>query len=229
MSKVRWTQKNTNDLEKALHYPLSVTKEPVTIVYPGGEERRYLPPSRVEISPSFYRSVTCRMCRRCCFSFSKFWTLREHSVLVKLYPELASNPRADWGEIEVGINGSKHVFWKLPETKEIGCVFLDQRRGCLIHDMNPLHCRVPLIKFKRSRTRVTRVTKEQFGRNWAFGCPVKFGKLSKEEFYKWDLEVMGRIKHFADDLGLATWIDWVIKELKRNFPNPLPHKDVLDL
>ena len=222
----KWTQKNTADLDKELHAPLSLTKYPVTVKYPDEREKRFSPPHRVEVSPNFYRSVKCRMCRRCCFSFSKFWSEREFLVLSELRPELVA--KVEWEDVNIELDGRPVRFMMIPETPKTGCPFLDRVKGCLAFDMNPVHCRVALIKLKKSRG-VTRITKESFGRSQAMGCSVKFGVLSREEFETENLDVMRRVKELADDLALPTHTSWVIRELKRLFPEVVKHQSILGL
>ncbi len=223
-----WTKKNTADLDKELHYALYMVKKPVVITYPDGEVVKFAPPRQVVVSPNFYRSAECQVCKKCCgkVSFTKFWTEREFTLLREQYPEQVAS--VDWRIVPIGVNGHTIPFVTLPESEGSGCPFLDEEKGCLVHNINPLHCRMPLIKVK-NKNGMTRVTKEAYGRNWVFGCIAEFGPLPREEFEAWDLEVFGRLKGLISDLQIPTRIDWVIRELKRLFPEPITSSSILSL
>jgi hypothetical protein len=113
-------------------------------------------------------------------------------------------------EIPVKIKGNTFEFYVEDNTDEI-CKHLEQNR-CQIHEQNPLHCALPLIKFKRTKrgdSEITYVTREVYTRNWHMQCPVKFKSIDEKGFQK-TLGVLGKVKDMADELRINTSIDEII-------------------
>jgi hypothetical protein len=89
--------------------------------------------------------------------------------------------------------------------------------SCRVHKANPVHCALPLMKFKyNQRTKTTHITREMFGRNWFIKCPVKFRPMTKEGF-ETTIFMLNRVKSMADELNIPTYLDEVIKEVYRKW------------
>lgn len=225
-----YTSQVMKSLEKELHYVFSVSRVPVTVEFPDGVVKTS-PPRQVVVSDKFFRDAECKMCGKCCtVEFTKFWTPREFEMLSAKYPENVKE--AYWFVLPLLVNGRKVEFHCNPPVKgcvfRTSCMFHGGQRGCLIHECNPVHCRVPLIKFKELRGR-TYVTKEPYGRNYRFGCKAQFVPLTRADFESWDLDVMRRVRLLADDLGVPTHLEWVEKELKRRFHESVMTKKITEI
>ena len=112
--------------------------------------------------------------------------------------------------------------WYLPFSlmwvgADVGVV---DKWNCTIHEMKPTHCAMPLIQINNYRVKESKTSssllKRQYGRNWAFGCPIKFEPFDYEEFVNWDLPVLRRLLVNAEDLGLNTWLGEIIDYLESN-------------
>ena len=229
-----WTKARRTQLRHAIQCVTSIMQGSMTLEYPDGVKESIKPAVTVSVSDNFYRSARCRMCKRCCSSSAKFWTDREFFALEKIHPnlvhELPEINGVEWSSFEMRVNESLCKFYLLPETPDVGCVFLDRVKGCLIHGAHPVYCALPVIKFRQNATRRhTTVTKEQFGRSYNIGCPIEYGVLTRKEFTRVDLEVMHRVKLLAEDLSVSSRIDWVMKALKASFKDPVRSANIKGL
>jgi len=228
-----WTKARRLQFRNAIQCVTSIMYGSMNIEYPNDSKEVIKPAVMVTVSDKFYRGAKCRMCKRCCSSASRVWSDREFHVLEQVHPDLVNElPKThgvSWSSFEVTVNGRVCKFRSLSASKKV-CVFLDRVKGCLIHGVEPVSCALPVIKFKQNATkRHTVVTKEQFGRSYNIGCPIEYDVLTRKEFSRSDLEVMHRVKLLAEDLGLPSRIDWVVKMLKAGFKDPVRSADIKGL
>lgn len=146
------------------------------------EVMTFEPPKSIAISSLLYRSDNCLItCNKCCY-FPKacLWAACE-SYLKSASPKLITINNKD-----------KLIFTEEFKT----CPHIVLGVGCGIHEINPIHCRMPLMKFKQVKDKVY-IIKEQYGRNWALGCPIKFGDYNLSAFNE-DINRLTRIKKTVD-------------------------------
>lgn len=213
-------------LSKLLSYAYKISKEPVTFEVGGKVESHPLPDS-IKISPKFYRSFACvpvhfstcgkqHQGSRCCKT--NFWnvmTVPEFEKMSSIYT--GKHDISPWKQMACKVNGKEFPIWVEDHSTEgMLCQNDGGSKGCLIHEASPTHCRVPLIKFKAHNDSVY-ITKEQFGRNWKFGCPIPATPLPRKEFEEWDLGVFTNIKKVSEYFEIPTYIDEVIEKLKEGY------------
>jgi len=82
---------------------------------------------------------------------------------------------------------------------------------------------LPLIKFKNLKTKTgnkLHITKEVFGRNWQFGCPVtlkEFHFINPEKFEERCIYPMLKLKEFSEQLKVDTNIDYIISMIRKRY------------
>ncbi|KKK89054.1 hypothetical protein LCGC14_2736980, partial [marine sediment metagenome] len=155
----------------------------------------FTPPAVITVSPLLYRGDGCEVaCDKCCYFSYNFWAGCEpHPKTAEMFDITINDRLVKPTFIE------PHIKRSCPHRIE---------RGCGIHDINPIHCRMPHMKFKQVRSKVY-ITKEQFGRNWALGCPVEFEAYGLKA-YNEDIDRLNRVKGVAEYFGIETAIDRVI-------------------
>lgn len=213
-------------LSKLLSYSYKISKEPVTFEVNGKVEEHPVP-TAISISPKFYRAFSCipvhfstcgkqHQGSRCCkTNFWNVWTRPEFEKLSSIYT--GKHDLSPIKETTCKINGKEFPIWVEDHSTEgMLCQNDGGTKGCLVHEASPTHCRVPLIKFKAHKDSVY-ITKEQFGRNWKFGCPIPETKLERKEFEGWDLSVFNNVKNVATYFGISTYIDEIIEKLKEGY------------
>jgi Fe-S-cluster containining protein len=177
------------------------------------------------ISDNLFRSYNCLNygCSKCCKK-TRFWNIfsaDQYEENKKIYDTETYSGK----NVTVKVNGKDKEFYIEDHTNTF-CDHIDHEgEFCRIHLTNPIHCALPLIKFKRVRNK-TYVTKEYFGRNWNMKCPAVFVPMT-EEGYEGLLYMMDRVKRFADEMEIETRIDDIIFEIKNkwkdmNYINFLP-------
>jgi Fe-S-cluster containining protein len=159
------------------------------------EVMTFEPPEVITISPLLYRSDNCSTnCDKCCYFNFNLWA--------------GCEPIPNTAQLEhivVNSHLAKPIFIE-PHSKKL-CPHLT-KQGCGIHDINPIHCRMPLMKFKQVKDKVY-ITKEQFGRNWALGCPVKFGPHDLKAYGE-DMNRLCRVKKVVEYFDIETAISTII-------------------
>lgn len=214
----------TNSFKKTFHYLGDIAKSSFSIEV-GGKLHTYDPPSDVIVSDNLFRGYSCLNygCSKCCTK-TRFWNIFSAG-------QYEENKRIYENEIYAGksiivkVNDKDKEFYVEDHTNTF-CDHVDKEgEACRIHLTNPIHCALPLTKFKRVRNK-TYVTKEYFGRNWNMKCPAVFAPMT-EEGYEGLLYMMDRVKRFADEMEIDTRIDDIIFEIKNkwkemNYTNILP-------
>lgn len=164
----------------------------------GGEVITFEPPKIISISRLLYRSDNCHTnCYKCCYFNWNFWADCE------LRPSSFTNL--------IIIRNRSRLFSSEHHNKG-ACPHLTED-GCAIHNINPIHCRLPLMKFKQVKSK-TYITKEEYGRNWQFGCPIKFGPYDQNAFNE-DMNRLTRVKKVAEYFEIPTAIDIIIDMVNR--------------
>ncbi len=202
-----------NSFNKLFGYFSNISKEPFTVTLKQkGKDKdvTYYPPKKVVVSKNLFRQYNCLNlnCSKCC------WKIRDWNIYTpNQQKDLFRSGALKYGEeVSVLVGGKKFNFYVEENIEEV-CKHLDRENNlCKIHKWNPIHCALPLIKFKRVRD-ITYITREYFGRNWNMKCPVKFEPLA-EEGLKITLEMMERVKNAAEELGIKTYIKDIILKIE---------------
>jgi Fe-S-cluster containining protein len=214
-----------SSFKKAFHYLGDIAIHPVTIEVEG-KVMRYDPPAAVKVSKNVLRQYNCLNygCSKCCKK-TRYWNIfseKQYQENIAAYKDELYN-----GEMKtILVNGEEKQFYVEQHTDTF-CNHLDfEGEFCRIHELNPIHCALPLTKFKRSKN-ITYVTKEYFGRNWNMRCPAEFKPMDKDGFDGM-IYMMNRIKSFAEEMNIETHIDKIIYDITEMYdsfsetPNELP-------
>lgn len=215
---------------KFLDYVAHLAKEPVHLEI-DGTDYNWEAPDRIVLSPLFFRGDDCFRTGKCCKNYDIVFTQEGVDEIHKATKE---NYDA-WGlpmdghdgllsrltEKNVLVNGSPSKLWMDPATKESKatgkCNHLqygeDGLSFCDIQPVKSITCHMPhnVVKFSRG---TTHIRKQQFGRNWALGCPVKFRGFDYERFTTVDVPLFERLGVVGDDLGIETWIPEILDLFK---------------
>jgi len=237
---INYREKREGSIFKLIKYLGVLTKELVFVTV-GNKTQQYDPSKKVIISEKFFRSGKCKMCGRSCnvdfslaFTESDYIRIRDSedsdeksellvgldvvTISIQKYDSLNTFPSYLY------VNKNKRCDFAVPFNED-GI----EKWRCSIHKIKPVHCALPLLQIDRYKKDRTRVIKRQYGRNWAFGCPVEFEPFDYDEFVNWDLYNLKRLKQNADDLGLRTWLPEIVDYLERNkevFRKTVPDKPV---
>lgn len=201
-------------LEKLLSIYGAIAKEPLVFKFQD-RERVILPPDNIFISPNLYRYYDCRdyACSRCC------WKVRDWNIFTpEQFSEIPEGDRVgSTNTVTILINGMEQNFYVEDNRKEV-CKHLDTEHNlCEIHEVNPIHCALPLIKFKRTERgnndTITYITREVYSRNRFMECPVSFGNFDEMAIKK-TLWILGRVQETGNELGIPTSIKEIISAVK---------------
>lgn len=201
-------------IDKLFSYLGSITKEPFTVEF-DKFKKKYIPPKKVIISDNLFRQYNClnENCSRCCWKI-RDWNIFTSNQFDELKSKYLEGSRTLIPKI-ININNNNITFYVENNTKKV-CPHLDRKNNlCKIHILNPIHCALPLIKFKNIKGR-THITREYFKRNWLMGCPAKFKKMD-ENGYKTTIFMLNRVKQMAEELNINTYIDKIIDEVKEKW------------
>ena len=199
-----------NSVDKLFKSIGNIATEPFTVEFQQKDKNHqlnYSPPDGIIVSENLFRQYDCLeyRCSRCC------WKTRHWNIFTQeQYNKLPQVHKGFGQKIFLTINKNNRLFYVEDNTDEI-CRHLENN-SCGIHEENPLHCALPLIKFKRTKrgdSEITYVTKEVYTRNWHMLCPVKFKTINKEGYQK-TLWVLGKVKDLAEELQITTSIDKII-------------------
>lgn len=202
------------------------------------------PKRDIRISERFWRSDGCYRTGKCCskVSMELFISSQELQKLNDIYP----TGLQPWQAVQLHTRIAGRVYGAPTIWTSIGgkdCPYLVNcgpggyqgmnLAGCSIHELNPIHCALPHVYFDLKNTKkpldkqFVNVTKRQFGRNWAFGCPVEF--ISYNEFArKRDLLLFNRCKDLLIEFtGSAERCSDIIQRIEeREFLDIIPIQEV---
>lgn len=179
-----------------------------------GSSEYDFPKRELRISERFWRADGCYRTGKCCskVSMDLFLSSEEFSKLQKIYPSGLAPWQSVMMQTRVEGEGFKgfinSTIWTSIGGKDCPYLTSDGSEdgwkggaiaGCNIHELNPIHCALPHLYFdirnakKPFEQQYINITKRQFGRNWAFGCPVTF--IPYNEFARRrDLLLLNRCK-----------------------------------
>ena len=196
--------------DKIIHYIDNVSKEDVEIVLDGKTEI-IKKPTQVTISRYFFRNFKCLMCSRCC-SKVRFYNCYDEVEFLGEFKKLYPDEVPLFEKSELKLNGNSYNLYNRKHRDVEGCHYLS-KAGCGIHLLNPIHCRVPLVKIKRVKDR-TYLSKEQYGRNWQFGCEAVFpGELSVDNVTADEKNTLNRILKVSESYNIKTWLPEILDYL----------------
>lgn len=166
-----------NSFDKLIGYFSIITKKPFT--YNG---KLFEPPKTLYISPLFFRDYECPSgCGWCCPRFSLDYFKMDLPTLSSFYPDTARLLE----EQVVTINGKEYHYQSITQKarKDNYCLFLELERDrrCMIHNANPLSCRIEPIKIYKVKNSGW-VTKKCFSRGWV----VRYGSCARCRFKDFD-------------------------------------------
>lgn len=201
---------------KTFHYLADIAVDPFFIEVDGKKIEFLDPPKNIIISKMILRQYNCLDygCSKCCTK-PRFWNVFSKNQYLENLAKYANDPILkeiyNGNKKTISVNGKEKDFYVEDHTNTF-CDHLDQEgQMCRIHEHNPIHCALPLTKFKRIKD-TTYVTKEYFGRNWNMKCPARFEPLNEEGF-NGILWMLNRVKAFADEMDIKTRIDEIIKDV----------------
>lgn len=161
-----------------------------------GDSTYEFPKREIRISERFWRADGCYRTGKCCskVSMDLFMSSEEFTKLQALYPDSLK----PWQSVMMQVQNKGeapmtvgHTIWTSVGGDKCPYLITDTGEertykpdipmaGCGIHELNPIHCALPHLYFdlrngsKPIDQQYINITKRQFGRNWAFGCPVTF-------------------------------------------------------
>lgn len=183
------------------------------IIKVGDKTLTFKAPKKVSISALLFRGGYCQRCGRSCkVGFNLYYTQNE-------YFELPQDFKKKLKPILIKVNNKEKYLWyfKNPTSFTKNCAFLEYDlntlAGCKIHEYNPIHCALPLIQVNQVKGK-TLLIRRQYGRNYRFGCPVKFTEFDRNKFIEWDLLQLERLYQASKYLEVDTWLYEIIKTLE---------------
>lgn len=232
-----------DSIEKLLSYVGLISKVPFSIKIPAGKKYKiihFTPPKNFRISDNLFRSYNCLdyNCSRCCWKKKDWnvWTEQQYKEHKSISPNSPNYDEKIICTIEtidtigtiVNTKTTPFVFYVENHTEKI-CRHLDQEKNmCTIHETNPIHCALPLVKFRYDkRKQITTITREYYHRNWYMNCPVKFSPMSQLSFEK-TIWLLNRVKKMAEELNIPTHIEEIIQTTNKRWkeitsPTPPPN------
>jgi hypothetical protein len=214
-----------------------------------GDETYEFPKRRLHIANNFWRADDCYRTGQCCskVNMDLFLSSKEMEKLPVLYPQKTEPWQGMMLQVKVAEETSSATVWTRVGGNQ--CAFLDRHMGpegylnpktgkqwevsgCTIHELNPIHCALPHLYFDLRNTKrpigqqYVNITKRQFGRNWAFGCPVTFRQYN-EFARRRDLLLLNRCRDLLVEFtGSASRISDIIERVEQrpllDDPNALP-------
>ncbi|MHA2023819.1 MAG: hypothetical protein ACTSWQ_09180 [Candidatus Thorarchaeota archaeon] len=197
----------------------------------------YNPPSRVIISPMFFRQFDCKCCGRCCTK-PKFSLAYSVADFMRACAQPLDDPKEIKARnalveavqnvnvlVKTGKEGKErtyktHFILYSNHGHQCDFIFEDQgRRYCRIHKFHPNHCLLPHIQIDQLKSTSTSLLKRQYGRNWNLGCESVPSPFDYDKFVVWDLPCLKRLVHNAEELKMVTWlpevVDWFTENVER--------------
>ncbi len=199
-----------SSLDKQFNILANIALEPFSVAYAQGPKISgfiYTPPDDIIISDKLFREYDCldHNCSRCC------WKTRHWNIFTpQQYDAMPQEKKRKAQSLPVVVNENSYTFQVEDNTVD-SCQHVEHN-ACAIHEYNPLHCALPLIKFKRTKRgdkEVTYVTREVYTRNWHMQCPVELQPITQAGKEK-TLWIFDKVKSTAEELGIQTAIDDLI-------------------
>jgi len=243
---------NVYDELKLFEYVASVSKQDIDIVT-SKKPYHFDKVKKVVLSPLFFRKDGCECCGKCCNNYMINMT-NEWKKRVELSKEEDFTKwNLDYKIIDevdkllihdiITVNNKKVDFYSIPplDNSPIGasgfkmgrCRFALERDNhfyCKLHPIKPFAGAIPHIVF-RNRNQTTHIRKQQYGRNWHLGCPIKFGEFDYDKYKENDLSMLIELEEIAKDMGIETYIndimlylDSIDNRLKNNI---VPDKNIV--
>lgn len=214
-------------MERALGYTALIAKDDMEVVLDGKILKldNRVDKKDIVLSDNYFRDYSCLDypgCAICCnkVGYWNIFTEKQYNILKKENKD--DTIKLDGIKKEILINGKKVVVYVEDHSVEV-CSHLTEK-GCDIHYNNPIHCMLPLIKFKIINSskwgRRLHITKEIFGRNWQIGCPVtlkEFKFVTEGKFEERCIYPLIKLKEFSKELRVDTNIDFLIDKIKRRY------------
>ena len=185
-------------------------------------------PKMVKVSPYLLRGYSCLDygCSKCCWfhGFVNIFSEEEYLEILEKYTE----KKAEFDRYEPFtsvIGGEVRTMYKYDHRDHI-CqhIVTGEINGCSIHQLNPLHCAFPLMKFSRKGD-VVNVIRQAFGRNhMSLKCPVEFIEPN-ESIYNYTIELLTRTHKMAQAYNIETWVPEIIEKVNELWTKPEEYKN----
>lgn len=188
-----------------------------------GEDLVFPACEKIVISPSFFKSFSCKRCCVCCQKGISPLVYSDSDVVKMNY----LTNLEDVGKLQMGLkqvpiqvnNEAKNIY--LYRFQGFRCGFDKLTEGddiwsCDLHfkKLKPILCLLPWVRIINSKG-CTSLRKSPFGYAWAFGCRAKWEEeFNKEQFEGHDLEIIHRLISAAKDLGIDTYLPEVLTRLE---------------
>ena len=189
--------------------------------------KEFKAPKMVKVSPYLLRGYSCLDygCSKCCcfHGFVNIFSEEEYTEALQKYPE----KKSEWDAYKPFtsiIKGETRTLYKYDHTDSIcNHITVGEINGCSIHQLNPIHCAFPLMKFSRKGD-VVNVIRQAFGRNHlSLKCPVVFVEPN-ESIYNYTIELLTRTERMAKSYNIETWVPEIIEKIKELWNKPDEYK-----
>ena len=204
-----------DSFQKVVGYFEVLAKEPFTV-----SGKVYTPPESLYISPFLFRDYVCvEYCGWGCDRITLDYYASNVEKFIECYPDEAKLLE----KISVTVDGKRYNYWSVPQRSGKGdsCRFLTEpKRRCLIHNENPLSCRVEPMKIYTIKGR-GQIIRKPFGRGWIVRkgtkalCKFIDHTLSRT---KEDALLIAEIGTIMDDFGIpnhceevSTFLHWCVE------------------
>ncbi len=220
-----------DNISKILHYVTMVAKEPIVV----DAVSYFKPKDHIKLQHSFFYTDGCNFCGGCDVPEDNVYTPGEYEWILNCPKSEFDYWGLDYADLEYlrsklyeevhTINGRNITFYVYDKDKND--MYLPTRGKmlprcswskefelgifkCRIHPVVSLTCDMPHLRFTYSNNSTVSIGIQQFGRNWALKCPVKFQEPQTEQEFNENrmsrIRKLDRIDSVANELGVETWI-----------------------
>lgn len=212
-------------VDTLMQYVFLISKKRMQIKYVNENnkllEKQYDPIPGFEVHEDLFRNYSCLSygCSKCCthHGYINILSSNQYFELKQKYQN--TDKWVDYEKFTIEIDGKIYDFYKYEHLTNI-CHHLDTEiNGCGVHDLNPLHCMFPLVKFTQKENGVTVLSKRYFGRNViGIQCPVRFDdEVDLDRAYGTAKWMFSRLKELCDELEVDTYIDEILVAIDKKY------------
>jgi len=224
---------------KVMEYVAAIATHDIEVMDEKGNIVKYVAPSKIVISPLFYRNDGCNRCGKCCRNYDICFTKTGYDIVM-------GSPYAkytDMKEAHILINGREKTIYYDPPTSDnrskVQCKHLkfntEGMSYCNIHSVRSVTCKIPHMTLRHNKQGTTSISRQQYGRNWALGCTFEFSETFDYDTFLNSINELNDINVIAKDLGIETHYNLIVRYLnsiKKNLQNnivPTKQKQVFPI